>query len=187
MTPEEVSRLLVLAVANFPNLQDKDMEPTAMLWQKMLSDMPYQLAENALVKVLATSKFFPSVAEIREAASQLTQPAQMTAIDAWGEVLKAIRYYGFYREKEAMAFLPPEVANLVRKFGWREICTSEQPEVIRAQFRMAWETQAARQKELAVLPAEIREMIAGVSKMLPEVPQMKRVIPEEKIRLKDAE
>jgi hypothetical protein len=75
MNQQEAAKLVAFALANFPTMQERDMKPTAVLWFQMLSDIPFEVAERALMKVLATAKFFPSVAEIREAAVQITQPA----------------------------------------------------------------------------------------------------------------
>ncbi len=163
MTRKEVQNLLALATANFPAMQDKDMRPTAVLWEKMLADMPYPLAEKALVKVLATAKYFPTVAEIREAAADLTCPQQLTSAEAWGQVMEAIRKFGSYRAAEAMAWLSPEVATMVRRFDFIEICRSKQIDVIRGQFTRLWESQAKREKELAALPAQIKQLISGIA------------------------
>jgi hypothetical protein len=163
MTKEEIKNLLALATANFPNMQEKNMTPTAVLWDKMLSDIPYQLAEKALVKVLSTAKFFPTVAEIREAAAEITNPLPITAAEAWGQVMEAVRKFGSYRPTEAMEWLSPEVAVMVRRFGFVDICRSEQIDVIRGQFIKLWDSQAKREKELMVLPSPVRNLIQGVA------------------------
>jgi hypothetical protein len=167
MTKSEIKVLIQWATANFPNMQERDMRPTAALWEKMLADMPYEVAEKALMKVLATAKFFPTVAEIRAAAVEITQPAMPTAAEAWGEVVQAIRRYGYYQEADAMASLSPAVAQVVSFIGWRNICASDEPEIIRAQFRKAYETQSSREKEMAQIPSDVRQLISSVVKALP--------------------
>ena len=163
MNRKEIINLLGIATANFPSMQQKDMTPTAVLWEKALSDIPYNVAEKAVIKVLSTSRFFPTIADIREASSQLTQPRTMDAMEAWGLIGEAIRKYGHYRQKEALESLPEDVAEMVRRFTWRELCLSENIETMRAQFRMAWDAQSKRTNELKTLPTEIRELIQGIS------------------------
>lgn len=163
MNRKEIISLLGIATANFPSMQERDMKPTAVLWEKSLSDIPYDVAEKAVIKVLATSKFFPTIAEIREAAAQLTQPRKLDAIEAWGMIVHAIRRYGYYREKEAMESLPADVVQMVKRFTWRELCLNENPDTLRAQFRMAWETQSKRENEMMALPQEIRNTITALS------------------------
>lgn len=164
MNRKEIINLLGIATANFPNLQQKEMKPTAILWEKALSDIPYDVAEKALIKVLSTSHFFPTIADIREAVAQMTQPRTLDAMEAWGLIIEAIRKFGYSRQKEAMDFLPDDVAEMVKRFTWWELCMSENPETLRAQFRMAWETQSKRKNELKALPAEIRGLLEGAAK-----------------------
>jgi hypothetical protein len=175
---KEALRLVAWATANFPQLQERDMRPTAELWAKMLGDIPYQLAEKALMKVLATARYFPTVAEIREAAAELQHGRPMTADEAWGLVAEAVRRYGYYREQEALASLPPEVAVIVRRFGWQEICACEEPDVIRGQFRRAWEINSGQAREIAVLPAPIRELIEAHSATMALPEPKPRKLPE---------
>ena len=163
MNRKEIINLLGIATANFPDLQQKDMKPTAVLWEKALSDVPYDVAEKALLKVLSTSKFFPTIADIREAVGQLTQPRTLDAMEAWGLIGEAIRKYGFYRQKEAMESLPDDVVAMVKRFTWRELCLSENVETLRTQFSMAWETHSKRQKELKSLPSDMRLLLEGAA------------------------
>jgi hypothetical protein len=164
MNRKEIINLLGIATANFPNLQQKDMTPTAVLWEKTLSDVPYDVAENAVIKVLATSRFFPTIADIREAVGQITQPRTLDAMEAWGLIGEAIRKYGYTRQKEAMEFLPDDVGEMVKRFTWWELCMSETPDILRAQFRMAWETQSKRRNELKSLPTGIRDLLEDTTK-----------------------
>jgi len=164
MTRKEIVTLLSMATANFPSTQKQDLTATLMLWEKALSDIPYQVAENAVIKVLATSKFFPTIAEIREAATQLRQPRKIDAMEAWGQIMTAVRRYGSYRESEGVASLPADIAKMVERFTWREICTNDNPDTLRAQFRMAWEVESKRENEYASLPPEISKMIEGATK-----------------------
>jgi hypothetical protein len=163
MNRKEIINLLGIATANFPNLQQKEMKPTAVLWEKALEDIPYDIAEKALIKVLSTSKFFPTLAEIREATAQITQPRTIDAMEAWGLILQAIRKYGYYNEGNAMRSLPEDVAEMAKHFTWRELCLNENPDTIRAQFRMAWETKSKRTNELKALPADIRLMLTDMA------------------------
>ena len=163
MTRKEIVTLLSMATANFPSTQKQDLTATLMLWEKALSDIPYQVAENAVIKVLATSKFFPTIAEIREAATQMTKPRKIDAMEAWGQILLAVRRHGIYEEKKALDSLSPDIAKMVKRFTWREICTNDNPDTLRAQFRMAWEVESKRENEYASLPPQIMKMIEGVT------------------------
>jgi hypothetical protein len=159
-------------------MQEKDMRPTANLWSEMLSDIPFDIAKAALIKVLATARFWPTVAEIREAAAEIINPQLPSPIEAWGEVVQAIKIYGLYRQEEGISSLSPITKRVVQNIGWREICLCEQPDVIRGQFRMAYEQYAKREKEEAILPAEIKRLAGDRNKVLSLVGEIGRTIPE---------
>jgi hypothetical protein len=155
--------LLGWAAANFPAMQERDLRPTAELWYRMLADLPYEVAKAALLKVLATAKYFPTVAEIREAAASIVLPGLPSPAEAWEMVGRVVRKYGYYREKEGLASLPPQVREAVRCIGWKEICLSEDIEVVRAQFFRVYEQYANRKREEAVIPSPVREIIGQLA------------------------
>lgn len=178
MTRKEVANLIGWAAANFPAMQQRELQPTAALWEKMLSDIPYEIAEKALMIVLAKAKYFPTVAEIREAAAGIINPQLPSPIEAWGEVVQAIKIYGLYRQEEGLNSLSPITKRVVQNIGWREICLCEQPDIIRGQFRMAYEQYTKREKEEAVLPAEVKQLAGDRNKVLSLVGEIGRTIPE---------
>jgi hypothetical protein len=162
MTRQEIVQLLSIATANFPSTQKQDMKATLILWEKALADIPYAVAENAVIKVLSTSKYFPTIAEIRESATQLTQPRKMDAMEAWEQIVLAIRKHGLYDQEKAMQSLSPDVRAMAKRFTWRELCLNENPDTLRAQFRMAWETESKRHRETASLPPQVKHMLDSV-------------------------
>lgn len=131
---------------------------TAEVWSMLLEDLPAQLVVMAVKRHCLTSRFPPSIAEIREAATITANPSlQTTAAEAWGEVTRGIRRYGMYREEEALASLTDHTRSVVKTIGWKELCICEEPDVIRGQFRRAYETMAARRKEVALLPESFQK------------------------------
>lgn len=49
----------------------------------MLTDVPYEVGEQALLYVLSTAKFFPTVAEIRAAIVKVSTPDLPSPMEAW--------------------------------------------------------------------------------------------------------
>lgn len=178
MTRKEIANLIGWAAANFPAMQQKELQPTAVLWEKMLGDIPYEVAEKALMSVLAKAKYFPTVAEIREAAAEIINPQLPSAMDAWGEVTQAVKRYGYYRQEEALNSLSPLTRRVVQNIGWHEICLCEQPDIIRGQFRMAYEQYAKREREEAIMPAEVKQLAGNRAKVLSLVGRIGKALPE---------
>lgn len=150
MNEKEALNLLGLALANFPGMQEKDMRPTAGLWSKMLSDVPYAIGEQALLYVLTTAKFFPTIAEIREAAIKVSSPELPTPLEALAVARKIARKYSpaYLREgdyKKAMAKMPEPVRRVVQSIGWREFCFGD--EYMQSRFLKAYEVEVKREQE----------------------------------------
>ncbi len=173
MTLNETKNILAWTISNFPSMQERDMGPTAKLWYQMLKDIPYEIVEKAMFKILATAKFFPTVSEILEAIADITNPELTTGGEAWGEVEKAIRFFGSYREAEALASMSPRTAKVVEYMGWRDICLSTELGVARGQFLKMYQQVSEREQKERVLPeslkADIKRLNASMgTKMIEE-------------------
>lgn len=160
MNRSEIIKLIRVLSANYRNWPAEGKEKdTVMLWESMLSDMSYEIGQAAVKVHMSRSVYPPTIADIRDAATMLTSPRRIDAIEAWGMIGKAIRKYGVYRQEEAVASLPDEVALMVERFTWRELCLNENVDTLRAQFRMAWETMEKRRTEERKLLPELLHMI----------------------------
>ena len=116
----------------FPNKQSVD------LWYRILNDIDYKTAELFLQKWVATNKWSPTIADIREGCADITHGEIQDWGKAWEQVEKAIRYFGMYREDEAYASMDEITEEVTRRLGFKEICMSENLQVDRANFRMIY-------------------------------------------------
>lgn len=158
MTDGQIKELITMSLANFPHMQEKAIGPTVALWKAMLSDMPYPLAKASLLKVLSTAKFWPNVAEIRDAALSLTGNKAPTALEAWGMVREAIR-----KDKPAST-LPPAVQKAIKAFGGLDgIGYSENITYIEGRFLKEYNPLAAEENQQGVLPESVRAFISGAA------------------------
>jgi len=157
MTKTETAKLLAVLAAAFPRFEVDDLK--VQVWHEMLGDLDYSLANLAIKKLILESTFAPAIAEVRKAVAEILNPDGMTAAEGWGEVERAIRLYGYYRETEALASLSPMTAKVVRCMGWREICLSEEPGVIRGQFLKMYQQIAERDRKERLLPQGLRNQI----------------------------
>ena len=143
-------------------------EQAMELWFNQLQDLPYKLAELTLNKWVATNKWSPTIADIREQALGITQGTAKEWGEAWQDVLRAIHKYGSYRELEALESLDETTRKVVERLGFRNICLSEEIQVERANFRMIYEQMQEREKQDAQLPPRLKELIAAIDKPLLE-------------------
>lgn len=155
---EIIKSLTVLATA-FPN--SGVTSKTFQVYAGMLKDLDADVFAAALEQAANGSKFFPSIAEIRDRADAITTPTQLTEADAWGQVMAAIRKVGFYGQP---VFDNPIVTRAVEIMDWRTLCTSENVIADRAHFMKIYGQLAHRELEDAkLLPAarRLRELHNG--------------------------
>ena len=163
MKKTETVQLLAVINAAFPNIQIT--EAMVSLWYELLGDIDFNLAKAAVKKLLLESPYPPSIADIRKRAVEILTPEEekIDAAEAWGEVERAMRFYGFYREAEALESMSPRVAKVVRWMGWRDICLSEEPGVVRGQFLKMYEQVTEREQKEKLLPERLKADIKMLS------------------------
>jgi hypothetical protein len=157
LTQAESKALLRLLVEAYPSA---DLRPgTLRIYADLLSDLPYEAAVAALRRLLLTRPYSspPTIGEIRHAAVELMAPRLPTPDEAWGQVSRANKLYGYMRPREALASLHPLVRRVAEAIGWRTIVESEQPDVIRAHFTRLYQSALERARLEAVLPEDLRD------------------------------
>lgn len=150
MTPKQSAQIVALLLAAFPatGAQTKNLTATSQLYERMLADLDVDAATAAVERLIATCKFLPTVAEIREAAMTVACGEKRPGGEAWGDVLQAVRRFGAYRTP---VFADPLVERTVKALGWQELCLSENQAADRARFVQLYDQLAAsdRRDQLA--------------------------------------
>lgn len=163
MTREDIVQFLAVLQANYSGaLKDitrQEAEGKINLWMTMFADTDKEIMNLAIQKIIATSKYFPTVAEVREVLAEINNIRVIDAGEAWGEVISAIRNYGWNKEGEAMKSMSENTRNVVKRMGWMNLCKSENIMTDRAHFLKMYETEEKRQKEKNVLPFTVLQKI----------------------------
>ena len=131
MTREEF--LAGLKVLTMAYSKDMTQDQTAM-WYSFFSDDDFNVFRKAVKKVCVTSRFFPSIADIKTAMAE-TDLNRISSDQAWDSVQYAISRYGYYRPAEAMESLTTETKAAVRSLGgFQRLCQQENTEWLRKDF-----------------------------------------------------
>lgn len=164
MTEKEFETITVAIKAAYPNSNVLPDKYAMKVWYRSLSDLDYHVAENAVWEHINTSAFPPSIAQIREKCADRLSHLVTDWGEAWEEVQMAIRYYGFYREEEALASLSRLTAVAVHRMGFRNLCMSENQVADRAHFQRMYEGMVKEEKRYTQLP----EFVAREKELLKE-------------------
>jgi hypothetical protein len=162
LTESEAQQLVVTLVTSFPafmaKLTEQQQKATQKAYRTFLVDIDYALADAAITRAIATSKYFPSIAELRESALTTAEGPKRAGGEAWGDVLKAIGRWGHYRTPNAdFHFNDPITAQCVAHLGWVDLCMSEEHAADRARFIQLYDELAAtgrRESVVRTLPGQ---------------------------------
>lgn len=151
---EATLKLLTLAKKTFPS--SKADAETFTLYITALDDLTYPQIKAGVVKCMNTAKFFPTIAEIRQAAEDMEEHANGEGKPdpgaAWGEVMKYIMRRGPYDDRP-FPWSCEEVHEAVRRIGSTTLfdMTNDDVPTVRAQFRDIYKGVLSEKKEHKVM------------------------------------
>lgn len=156
MTEIETKKLIAVMVAAFPTTKIND--DSVRIYARMLSDLEYVATNAAVEQLIATSKWMPTVAEIRERVVSLQTGEVRAGGEAWGSVLKAISRCGRNRTPGIdFEFADPVVHEAIKALGWVQLCDGDNVVSDRARFVELYDRLAIKHRR-GQLSAELPAM-----------------------------
>lgn len=159
MTRQEFATFAMALKTYYPRETLLPNQQAMELWFRELEDIPYKVAEAALRKWVATNKWSPSIAEIRELTTTIQYGEQLTWGEAWERALNAVRRYGSYNKQAALDSLDPLTRKCVENIGYLDLCMSENIMVERAHFQKIFEVYSKREQTDKRLPTNLLQAI----------------------------
>jgi len=177
MNKEQTIKILSIIKAAYPqwarDLKVNDAQMMVTLWNDMLQDYEYNLVQAAIKKVIATNKFPPSVSEVIESINYITSggKSEMTEIEAWGLVRKAIKNSAYNAEEEFNK-LPEKIQQAIGSHNvlhnWSQETVDGIEKVIGSNFMRSYKATVIRKKEEKQIPTSIKKMLSNVGQKMIE-------------------
>lgn len=179
MTREEVAKLIYVVKATYPRVfaryTDAETRNLIIAWHMVLEHYNYAEASQGLKVCLIndTSGFPPSPGQVIDGIQKAKKPAEsdMTELEAWALVRKAIGRAGYYSEEEFNK-LPPLVRKAVGAPGnlkeWAMMDADTVESVGQSHFIRNFRTVANRVREEAKLPEQMRPFTKAIIETLPK-------------------
>lgn len=165
MTKEEVFEVLVIIENEFPryfsNQNELQKSGKLNLWYAMFKDDDKKDVNRALYKLIATSQYPPTIADIRKALKETTMVPTLTGGEAWGQVQNAIHNFGYRQKEKALAEMSETTRRVVDCMGWETLCTSDVENTMadRAHFLKIYQSIESRTSEQALIPQALKAQI----------------------------
>lgn len=135
MSRKGAIRVMALLCASFPrDLKDETVE----IYVASLSDLPDEAMTQVVSQMILSSRWLPTIAEIREATVREIDPSALapTPEQAWNEILEASERLGRYQSPtwshEAIGHA------LAQSGGYGAVCSSHAIEPIRRRFQAVY-------------------------------------------------
>ena len=178
MTKKDAAQLVAIVVTAYPNydkFRDADsVKATVSLWAMMFEDVDAPLVALAVKKHIATSKWPPSVAELREILLEIAHPDLIAPDQAWLAVSDLLYSVGEFNHGDLKQNLPTLVARAVESIGWNNLWEMHRghwgggkPGMDRVAFMQQYTPMYEREKARDMTPGELTTQIDAVAASLP--------------------
>ena len=163
MTREETVKIIRIMVDSYPNYKPNNISETVDVWNMMLSDYDYNLVAMALKAYILsdTGGFAPSIGQLVAKMQTITKPQELSEMEAWSLVSKAIRNSG-YNSVEEFAKLTPLVQKAIGLPDQLRIWALDEnynEQVVSSNFMRCYRTELTRHEELSKMPSEAKSLI----------------------------
>ena len=161
MVKKELVMILAILKETFKDFQVT--ETKINIWYDLLKDLDFKITQIAIEKLISESTFPPTIADIRKQVIEIIHPV-IDAAEAYGEVRKAIKEYGYDNAYEALKSMSPLTRKVCEYIGWQNICLSEEPSVVRGQFLRMYEQLREKEQKEMLLPEGLKEQIKALAR-----------------------
>lgn len=169
MDREQAKKIMETLRAAYPKYYDglDNLKSIVDLWAVMFADDDAAVVAAAVKGHIATNRFAPAPADIKEMIRKIQQPRITSELSAWGMVKKAIRN-GAWHAVEEWEKLPQVIQEIVTPEQIKDWATSEKfnDEVNSSNFMRSYRAAARRRAEIEALPQGVRKMIGQATILL---------------------
>lgn len=194
MTRDETRKILAVLRSAYPTFYKgfsiPELSGIVDLWAEMFKDDPAEVVSYAVKSMIAsrTNNFPPNIGEVKAQISKLQHPNELTELEAWQLVEKALRNAA-YGAAEEFAKLPERVQRLVgspdQLRAWSMMDAETVSSVVASNFQRSFKVKTKSDREYEALPGDVKAFLLETANMLAmdapkEEPAMLEAPPEEK-------
>lgn len=169
----EMSKILAYLLADSGRPLRKEK---VLVWVDQFHHLKFEIAWAAAKYLNAKGfkEWEPRTQEFREAVAYVQQKSsdRISGDEAFSIAVAAVKRFGSYQEDAAMKSLAPAVAYALKRFGYKELCMSEEAlhGVHRAQFARIYDASKGRTD----FESSVKPQLAG--DVLTAIPAVKKIL-----------
>lgn len=172
MNSKEAGKILAVLKGIYPagyrSMSQDDNIVLIKSWARVFKDWEYELVSQAVDVVIATNKtnFPPSPGAVMDQLIKLNTQVEMTEMEAWQLVFKAIKRSGWYAREE-FSKLPKAIQRSVGSpemlKGWSEMPADKINSVVQSNFMRSFRNRKEQDRESLAIPESVKGDILKLS------------------------
>lgn len=159
-----IGQMFSLLTAQWPKEQASGL--TLRVYEMVLTDVPDDILQAAVVQLLSQATFRPTAAEVRRAAFEIMRGQETSAIEAWGEVKRMVHKLKTQQEWSCPLIL--KALDCIGGLSAFAFSQTDDEASWRARFIEAYNVLAERERKDALMLPEVKQLI-GVAAATPRV------------------
>ena len=168
---EDFMKLVTVLRAAYNSEKFMPDRESALVWYEMLKDIEYPVLMQGCYKLIQSSPYPPTIADIRASCASLQAVERLTDLEAWALVRKALSN-GTYGAEAEYEKLPPLVQKAVGSpANIREMAQADLDSVatvFQSQFLRAYRVETQRAADMAKLSPKIKTLLEGTTQNMIE-------------------
>lgn len=162
MNGTETSTILKLLCGAYPGKEQVYMTRLTLdVWSRSLWDLPFADVEHAVTAWILSEPWPPTIADIRAKCYNLGSEPDVTASQAWEQLLRALRHAYAPESRDVWESLPDLTRLVVGGYStyraWGNTETTSLESVQRPMFVKRFEEYQRRKRKEAAIPQNLRE------------------------------
>ena len=171
--------------AFYRSIDREEAEDTVRLWEDMFKPDEYALVAAAVKALIETDDkgYPPSIGNVKAKLRLISGGDEMTELDAWEVVSRALRN-STYGSREEFEKFPPVIKRLVGSPAqlreWGTMDSETVHSVVASNFQRSYKAIAQREREIAKLPPDVKALVGKIAngKKLDILPEKKPALPQ---------
>lgn len=149
----------------YRNKSKEELNVAVNLWAEMFADDNINLVKEAVKAYIATDEkgFPPVIGQIKGKLYQITEPEQLSEVEAWGLVSKAIQN-GCYNSEKEFDKLPEIVQRTIgspaRLKEWSQVDLDSLQTVVSSNFMRSFRAKSKNDEDYKRLPNDIKQLVS---------------------------
>lgn len=175
MNRKEVAKIFAILKSNYNNFFKKltieEANGMVNLWALMFQEEPYEIVSAAVLSYIATKEdgFPPNVGEIKAHIRKLTEPQEMSEIEAANLIMKATAN-GYYNSKKEFEKLPHILQKLVGSSSklkeWALMDSETLNSVVSSNIMRSYRVIQKQENEAKSLPPTVKKALSDFTEKL---------------------